>query len=145
LVNLRERVNRGDPDLDAILILRWILGKWEGETGWSWLRIGTDGRHLWMRWWTFVFHKEQRFSWLPAEPVSLSRRTVLHRLSNNNNNNNNNNNICRLWRNKDHQSKKKLWLTQKNQMNISHQQHQSIMQYEFSTVSNKMRYTTQVS
>jgi len=23
------------------------FGKWEGvETGWSWLRIGTDGRHL---------------------------------------------------------------------------------------------------
>jgi len=26
---------------------RWIFGKWEGvETGWSWLRIGTDGGHL---------------------------------------------------------------------------------------------------
>jgi len=26
------------------IILRWIFGKWEGvETGWSWLRIGTDG------------------------------------------------------------------------------------------------------
>ena len=29
------------------LILRWILGKWEGvEIGWSWLRIGTDGGYL---------------------------------------------------------------------------------------------------
>jgi len=28
-------------------ILRWIFEKWEGvETGWSWLRIGTDGGHL---------------------------------------------------------------------------------------------------
>jgi len=27
-----------------------IFGKWEGvETGWSWLRIGTDGGHLRIR------------------------------------------------------------------------------------------------
>jgi len=37
----------GDPDVDGRIILRWIFGKWEGvETGWSWLRIGTDGGHL---------------------------------------------------------------------------------------------------
>jgi len=37
----------GDPDIDGRIILRWIFGKWEEvETGWSWLRIGTDGRHL---------------------------------------------------------------------------------------------------
>jgi hypothetical protein len=24
---------------------------------WSWLRIGTDGGHLWVRWETFEFHK----------------------------------------------------------------------------------------
>jgi len=29
------------------IILRWIFGKWKRvETGWSWLRIGTDGGHL---------------------------------------------------------------------------------------------------
>ena len=29
------------------IILSWTFGKWEGvETGWSWLRIGTDGGHL---------------------------------------------------------------------------------------------------
>ena len=34
----------GDPDVDGRIILRWIFGKWEGvETGWGWLRIGTDG------------------------------------------------------------------------------------------------------
>ena len=34
-------------DVDGRIILRWIFGKWEGvETGWSWLRIGTDGGHL---------------------------------------------------------------------------------------------------
>jgi len=44
---LRERDHWGDPDVDERIILRWIFGKWEGvETGWSWLRIGTDGGHL---------------------------------------------------------------------------------------------------
>ena len=37
----------GDLDVDGRIILSWIFGKWEGvETGWSWLRIGTDGGHL---------------------------------------------------------------------------------------------------
>ena len=37
----------GDPDVDGRIILRWIFGKWKRvETGWSWLRIGTDGGHL---------------------------------------------------------------------------------------------------
>jgi hypothetical protein len=27
------------------------------ETGWSWLRIGTGGGHLWVRWGAFGFHK----------------------------------------------------------------------------------------
>jgi len=37
----------GRPRLDGRIILRWIFGKWERvETGWSWLRIGTDGGHL---------------------------------------------------------------------------------------------------
>jgi len=45
--NLRERDHWGDPEVDGRIILRWIFGKWEGvETGWSWLRIGTDGGHL---------------------------------------------------------------------------------------------------
>ena len=35
------------PRLDGRIILIWIFGKWEWvETGWSWLRIGTDGGHL---------------------------------------------------------------------------------------------------
>jgi len=37
----------GRPRRRWRIILRWIFGKWEGlETGWSWLRIGTDGGHL---------------------------------------------------------------------------------------------------
>jgi len=50
---------RGDPDAGGRIILRWIFGKWEGlvGTGWSWLRIGTGGGHLWVLWWTFGFQK----------------------------------------------------------------------------------------
>ena len=45
--NLKERDHWGDPDVDERIILKWIFGKWEGlETGWSWLRIGTDGGDL---------------------------------------------------------------------------------------------------
>jgi len=44
---------------DGRIILRWIFRKWEGvvRTGWSWIRIGTGGGHLWVRWWTFGFQK----------------------------------------------------------------------------------------
>jgi hypothetical protein len=40
-----------DQDLDGRIILRWIFRKLEGVvgTGWSWLRIGTGDRHLWVR------------------------------------------------------------------------------------------------
>jgi len=45
--NLREREHWGYPGVDGRIILRWIFRKWKGvETGWSWLRIGTDGGHL---------------------------------------------------------------------------------------------------
>ena len=46
------------------------------------LRIGTGGGHLWVRWWTFGFRKMRGISWLAAEPVSFSRRTLLHGVSN---------------------------------------------------------------
>jgi len=51
LGNLRERGHWGDPDVDGMIILRWIFRKWEGVvgTGWSWLRIGTGGGRLWVR------------------------------------------------------------------------------------------------
>ena len=46
-----ERVHWGDQDVDGRIILRWIFKKLEEVvgTGWSWLRIGTDGGHLWVR------------------------------------------------------------------------------------------------
>jgi len=48
--SLRERGHWGDQDVDGRIILRWIFRKLEGVmgTGWSWLRIGTGGRHLWV-------------------------------------------------------------------------------------------------
>ena len=48
--SLRERGHWGDQDVDGMIILRWIFMKLEGVvgTGWSWLRIGTGGGHLWV-------------------------------------------------------------------------------------------------
>ena len=48
--SLRERGHWGDQDGGRI-ILRWILRKLVEVvgTGWSWLRIGTGGGHLWVR------------------------------------------------------------------------------------------------
>ena len=44
---LEGKSHWGDQDVDGRTILRWIFRKWEGvETGWCWLRIGTDGGHL---------------------------------------------------------------------------------------------------
>jgi hypothetical protein len=37
-----------------------------------WLRIGTDGGRLWMRWWTPGFHKMRGISWL-AEKLLASQ------------------------------------------------------------------------
>jgi len=49
--SLRERGHWGDQDVDRRIILRWIFKKLEGVvgTGWSWLRIGAVGGHLWVR------------------------------------------------------------------------------------------------
>jgi hypothetical protein len=49
--SLREGDHWGDPDVDGRIILRLIFRKWEGfvGTGWSGLRIGTGGGHLWVR------------------------------------------------------------------------------------------------
>jgi hypothetical protein len=47
-VNLNERGNWGDPDVDGSIILRWMFRKLEEVVGteWSWLRIGTGDEHL---------------------------------------------------------------------------------------------------
>jgi hypothetical protein len=46
--------------------------------GLIWLRKGTGDGLLWMRWWTFGFHKMRRISCLAENTVSFSRRTLLH-------------------------------------------------------------------
>jgi len=48
--DLRERDNFGDSGIDGWIILRWNFRNWDVGvwTGWSWLRIGTVGRHLGM-------------------------------------------------------------------------------------------------
>jgi len=50
--NLRERGHWADQDVDGWIILRWIFRNLEGVvvgTGWSWLRIGIGGGHLWVQ------------------------------------------------------------------------------------------------
>ena len=40
------------------------------------------GGRFWVRLWTFGFHKMRGIPWLAAKPVSFSRRTLLHGVSN---------------------------------------------------------------
>ena len=49
--SLGESEHLEDPGVDGRIILRGIFRKWDVElwTGSSWLRIGTGGRHFWMR------------------------------------------------------------------------------------------------
>jgi hypothetical protein len=51
ITSLRERGHWGDQDVVGRIILRSIFRKLEEVvgTGWSWLRIGTGGGHLWVR------------------------------------------------------------------------------------------------
>jgi hypothetical protein len=37
---------------------------WGALTGLSWFRIGTGGGYLWLREWTFGFHKMRGIFWL---------------------------------------------------------------------------------
>jgi hypothetical protein len=55
------------------MILRWIFKKKKAVwTGLIWLRAGIGGGLLWMRRWTFVFHKMRGISWV-AEDVFTSQ------------------------------------------------------------------------
>jgi len=49
--NLKEKVHLGDAGVDGTIVMRWIFRKWDVgvRTGSSWLGIGTDGGHVWMR------------------------------------------------------------------------------------------------
>ena len=64
-----------------VIILKWIVKKWNGRalTGLICLRIGTGGRLLWTRWWTFSFHKMWRVCW-PSEDLLASEGLCLMEL-----------------------------------------------------------------
>jgi hypothetical protein len=57
--NMRERDRWGYQDVDWIVILRWTFRKWNWFVGpgWIWLRVGSDGGCLWVRYLTVGFHK----------------------------------------------------------------------------------------
>jgi hypothetical protein len=57
-------------------MLRWIFRKWNvGAMTWSiWLKIGIGDRHLWMRYWTFGFHKMRGISWLAENRLASQER-----------------------------------------------------------------------
>jgi len=56
-----------DP-LYGLGIEGWIILKWIFKKNWFvWLRIGTGGGLLWMRLWSFGFHKMRGISWLDEE------------------------------------------------------------------------------
>ena len=71
--NLKEGGYLNDRGVDAWIILKWILEKWNGSawTGSILLRRRTCGGLLWMRQWTFVFHKTWEI-WV-AEDLSASQ------------------------------------------------------------------------
>jgi hypothetical protein len=39
---LRERDHWGDPDIDGMIILRWIFKKWKGNVGGYWMELAQD-------------------------------------------------------------------------------------------------------
>ena len=80
---LEGKIQLGRTKIYFRILLIWIYRKWDAGvwTGSSWFRIGTGGGYVWMRWWTFEFHKMRRISLLATEPVSFSRRTLLHGVS----------------------------------------------------------------
>jgi hypothetical protein len=52
----KEKYHLEDRGVDGRMVSKWTLGRlvW-GVSGFTWLRIGTIGGLLWMRWWTFGF------------------------------------------------------------------------------------------
>jgi len=62
--NPRERDHLGGLGVCGRVILKCIFKKRDVVwTGLIWLRIGAGGGPLWIRWWTFGFHKTRKTSW----------------------------------------------------------------------------------
>ena len=53
---------------------------WGLLNGWIWLRIGTGGGLLWMRWWAFVFYKMRGISWETEDLVVSQKIFSMHSL-----------------------------------------------------------------
>ena len=80
LVERPERKNRfEDPGVDGSIRLNRIFKKCDGEpwAGLLCLRKGTGGARLWMREWTFGFHKMRGIFWLAKDLLALSGRALL--------------------------------------------------------------------
>jgi hypothetical protein len=60
--------------------LKWTLGRYRsmGRTGFGWLRIGSSGGLLWIRWWTFGFHKKAGYFLTSRATISFSNN-ILYR------------------------------------------------------------------
>jgi hypothetical protein len=64
--NFKGRDHAEDLSVDKRIVLKWILGKYDGKvwTASVWLRMETSGWLLLSRQWTFGFHKMWVISWL---------------------------------------------------------------------------------
>jgi hypothetical protein len=52
-----------------------------GQTGFSWLRIGSSGGLLWTWWWTFRFHKKVGYFLTSWVTISFSNNILHHAVS----------------------------------------------------------------
>ena len=58
------------------MILKWMLKKWNGVTGFVGVRTGASGGHLWQWYWTIRFHKPY-FFFTSSGPISVPRSILL--------------------------------------------------------------------